>query len=440
MSSEFSPRPFFKKKRYWFLLVILASLAAAAAVVMNGKRELERQLTELRETGFPTTGEELNDFYSIPLGVVDSTEPWIEAIDRIPKLTQVELERLPFIGNSDVPLVGASWPELDTAKDFLADHSEAMEAIRTAANAGGAARFPVDFRMGLNTLLSDTQETRQLARLLILDAYVSQRVGNDQQALQDIVDTFALADSLQYEPVMISQLVRIAIYSIASDAAKKLIIGCDWNDEHLAALQSAASKMNGREALKLAMKGELAMGLSAIEQMPGLIGFSDASKKEIIRLILETTASLDKPWHESLEEQQAILNDFQSKTGMINGIRLRAAQMLFPATQKASEAGARCTAQQRCIIAALAAERYKLANNVYPNSLSDIPANLLPTGFTTISLSDTFTGTPLVYIKSDTGIMVYSVGPDGVDDGGKIANSEDTRATDIGFATHHQSE
>jgi hypothetical protein len=71
------------------------------------------------------------------------------------------------------------------------------------------------------------------------------------------------------------------------------------------------------------------------------------------------------------------------------------------------------TATLRCSRASLAVERYRLANGALPDSLDALVPkflNAVPT--------DPFNGQPLRYKRLAAGYVVYSVGEDGVDNGG----------------------
>jgi len=46
---------------------------------------------------------------------------------------------------------------------------------------------------------------------------------------------------------------------------------------------------------------------------------------------------------------------------------------------------------------------------------------------------DPFVDGPLRLRRLDDGLVVYSVGPDGIDNGGNIGTSGRTRGTDLGF-------
>ena len=66
----------------------------------------------------------------------------------------------------------------------------------------------------------------------------------------------------------------------------------------------------------------------------------------------------------------------------------------------------------------VAAERYRLRNGRWPAALADIPPVILPA----VPL-DPFDGKPLRYAPRPDGVIVYSVGVDGRDNGGAESGS-----------------
>lgn len=75
-------------------------------------------------------------------------------------------------------------------------------------------------------------------------------------------------------------------------------------------------------------------------------------------------------------------------------------------------------AERRALIAALACERYRLAKKSYPETLND----LVPAYLSGVPI-DPYSGNRLCYRKLSDGIVVYSVGKDGKDDGGDVLNT-----------------
>ena len=88
-------------------------------------------------------------------------------------------------------------------------------------------------------------------------------------------------------------------------------------------------------------------------------------------------------------------------------------------------------AQVRATRTAIAVERWRLAHNSdLPDSLAQLVPDFLP-----LVPPDPFDGQPLRYKKLARGYVVYSVGPDFTDDGGKEkpANASDSAHYDITF-------
>ena len=83
----------------------------------------------------------------------------------------------------------------------------------------------------------------------------------------------------------------------------------------------------------------------------------------------------------------------------------------------------------RATAAALAAERYRLDHGTWPTSWEQ----LIPKYLTTVPI-DPFTSKPLFLKALSDGLVIYSVGSNGIDDGGSIARTAVNGPTlDIGF-------
>jgi hypothetical protein len=103
--------------------------------------------------------------------------------------------------------------------------------------------------------------------------------------------------------------------------------------------------------------------------------------------------------------------------------------MLLPAMIKVSEAYRRQQASLRCAYVAVAAERYRLEHHDWPAKLDDLVGKFLKA-----VPNDPYDGKPLRYKRLPDGAIVYSVGPDGQDDGG-VRNRHNplAKGADYGF-------
>ncbi len=75
--------------------------------------------------------------------------------------------------------------------------------------------------------------------------------------------------------------------------------------------------------------------------------------------------------------------------------------------------------ETQCLVTAaavaVAVERHRLRTGAWPATLNDIPADILPR-----VPADPAAGGPVSYKRLDDGVVVYSVGSNGIDDGGKV--------------------
>ena len=243
MASDSRKPSLLKSKLLWAIVAFpVAVLVALGCTWFFQQSTLDSQLAALRAQGLPTTAREVNDFYTVPDGVNDTTKLWVAAIDAVKTANlSTRGETLPFIGEgpTPVPPPGEAWAELEASRTLVAELDAELQVVWRAGEAGGQARFPVDYSLGIDTLLPYTQNSREVARLLTLDAYVSAHDGDEARTLQDLKAIFSVSDALRGEPSAISQMMRNEIHMIGYDAVLHLLPHCRWSDAELQSLQVA---------------------------------------------------------------------------------------------------------------------------------------------------------------------------------------------------------
>lgn len=93
--------------------------------------------------------------------------------------------------------------------------------------------------------------------------------------------------------------------------------------------------------------------------------------------------------------------------------------LLAPAVQKIGDAVDRAEQSARNGVLAFALAAYHADHNKYPASLADLSPKYLKQ-----VPDDLFSGKPLIYKPTDTGFLLYSVGVNGADDGGRSFGDE----------------
>ncbi|MDP6439797.1 MAG: hypothetical protein QGH74_09195 [Candidatus Brocadiia bacterium] len=139
-------------------------------------------------------------------------------------------------------------------------------------------------------------------------------------------------------------------------------------------------------------------------------GLCDLNHLEYLRLMRDAVKISGGPSVPSmLEEMEALQNRADGLPFMYRGAR-----SFVPALAGCARRHAGSLAQLRTARGALAVERYRIANGRLPEKLDD----LVPEFMGAIPV-DPFDGRPLRYKKLEKGYVVYSVGTDRADDGGK---------------------
>jgi hypothetical protein len=140
----------------------------------------------------------------------------------------------------------------------------------------------------------------------------------------------------------------------------------------------------------------------------------------IAQLPLQEQPQAWKAWKHNLLTEKA--NTFVEKRKLLTFL-------LLPALDRVGMAALQDHARLSCILTALAAERFRLAHKRWPRDLQE----LVPTYLSEVPI-DPFDGKLLKFAQRDDGIVIYSVGQDGKDDGGDIhkQSPEDYEPKDLG--------
>jgi hypothetical protein len=101
------------------------------------------------------------------------------------------------------------------------------------------------------------------------------------------------------------------------------------------------------------------------------------------------------------------------ETQLLNEPKLSLNRLLMPAIQPCCEGVARAGALHQALRLGVATEKYQLHHGRLPARLEDLAPEFIPSVPT-----DPFDGKPMKMKRTKRGLVVYSVGPDGIDNGG----------------------
>jgi len=224
-------RLFHGKARFW-LIIPIAILIAIASYRIAVKRQVDHALRAIKASGYPSTLAELDKSYAF---VPANENAALQFIDNYRAISPSRNNHeLPVVGNRDLPPLGKPLPKSMVAaiRKHLDANRQSLEAIDESMKLP-RSRYPLDLTAGASLLLRHLAETKSAAQILKLHAIFAADEGNCNLAARDIVDQIAVANTLHGEPILISQLVRIAILRIAVSTLENVLYKVDLGSEDL---------------------------------------------------------------------------------------------------------------------------------------------------------------------------------------------------------------
>ena len=317
-----------------------------------------------------------------------------------------------------------------------------------AASARPQARFWINYDDGFGILLPHLARLKASSQYLSLHANAALKAGDRETALDDLKLSFRLIESTRREPILISQLVRMAMLAIAVQPVWEGLADRQWTEAELSVIESELGKLDFLADYHFAMRGERACnvwGVDYIRKANSLEGIQDTMWKGetawptelkkfmgqvLFRLIPAGWFDQNKlslcRLHEKYLLPQVVDQDRrvappaaiqQSDSALEKQSRRpydMLSRMLMPGLTRVAGKSARAQNLVDLARVACALERYRLANGQFPEAL----AALAPMFIATLP-HDVINGQPLKYRHTDDGqIVLYSVGWNETDDGG----------------------
>ena len=301
--------------------------------------------------------------------------------------------------------------------------------------------FPIRYEDNVSALLPHLSTLKGISKTVRLRALARLAAGQKAEGLQDVKLGLRLVDALKTEPLLISQLVRIANVQIAIQPVWEGLARHDWTEAQLAELQAALAKVRVLEDYGRTLRGERALGNAALDELrTGRLPFSALGRSmdngskvanSAARFIpsgwfRQNQVTLNRLYQERClplvdaakhrvyagQTQEADNAPELQKAGLYNLF----ARLLFPAVSKSAAKFAHAQATLDLATVACALERHRLANGQYPDQL-----DLLVPRFVEKIPNDVISGEPLKYRReSDGTFTLYSVGWNESDDGGEV--------------------
>ncbi len=356
----------------------------------------------------------------------------------------------------------------NSAEDVLLALSRFDDGLRQLREAGRRpySRFPVRYEDGFKMQIRHYGVIQSPSGVLRLRALAELELGREDAAYEEVKLQFRLAAAIQNEPLFIAHELRAGIISTALSTIWQGAAAHRWSDNHLAEFQSELEKLDFLHDYDRGMRFNRVLAFQAFQYMKRT---RDLEYFNAISHNLEGQLQLDhfNRWAKTYRYMPAgwfdqNASEFEKSTRPLSECRLHTSAssvdiedwrrrlseakvgpivenpyqflatsyLVYPKiswrSTRTSQAFFHAEALVRMGRIACALERYRLVHGDYPKKLEF----LIPQGISSLPV-DVFNGGPLHYQAIDADhFLLYSIGWNGRDDGGKGSERHDAYGMD----------
>ena len=359
-----------------------------------------------------------------------------KAFARLALDPDTEIDNLPPMGSSDFNI------DDPAITSYLTREQPSIAYLRQAATIP-ECRFDQDTaEPDISNLAPDGPQERQAGVLLGLDARKEVERGRVASAMTDIAAEFALARKVGQRSTVVQGLVGAGIDALASDALEAALPAIKSKDDldplHIDDLPPFSGEF------QQALRGELWFDLTLFDMTttsasparintpfangPGLMspGISGLAFVRVFYVdvdqvvqYMRTIEDISAQPYYKIPDQLRDIDQQRHHLGI--------GAIFFPSMLKALAAATRAETTESCARVAVAMTRYRLDHGAPPTKLDQ----LVPAYLDTVPI-DPYDGNPLRLNAVGGALVIYSIGPDGMDNGG-VPIDERTGQGDIIF-------
>lgn len=439
------------RKLRWAALVGLLVIVALAAFYLTWSKRADRRLAQMvdqiKRAGEPVSPEEL-----VHPPIPPDEDAAVDLLAAMALLdNEGELLKAVVAIDFDVPL---SSIDVAAIAGLVQAERDVLEKVRGARGKTDADwKIPYQSPM-LSTLLPHLNVLRSVANVSRAAAVHERINGNDAAALEHVRDILAVARATDNQPTIVGHLVGIGIGAVANHHLAKMAPdlaistgggGSGATPEQVRAtiaelLEDARSEAGVRAAMRgervmlldtMKLLAERKLDLNAVSGGPGMgKGFPPIPRGIILSeaaIIVGHNTDVMRAYEQSPDYATYKKNAPPFPAAVQKGPKLHfIASLLMPAYDRFIIQHYRARTERRLVATGLALRLYAVGHGgAYPKTLDELVPNYLPA-----VPKDPFAAgdKPLDYSVTDaTAPLVYSVGEDGVDDGGSMTPTNPRR-------------
>ncbi len=421
-------------RRRWPRVALILMLVIVLAFIgwrVTLRVLISRELDSVRAKGEPVTFSDLNEWYPDVPATENAANLYVQAFDLITRRDR---------GKPVIPIVEAPIPSGDLSGEtegvfqtYLVGNEKIFQLLKKG---GGLKRCRYRLPDEITKPAPYLPKVGQATRLLAFQAWWCARQGDSSRSAGAIVDALRLANSLRDAPLSSFQLARNGSLDTSITTLLRILQERPFQEADYASIQEvladsdrvidcARTLAGDRSAIheyflhyarmprmefRLILAGE---GAELMES-PSLFGLYkssglyDRDQLHYLRVAAKLIDGCGSPWAERRDQYEKLFWEIGSK---------RPALILTARSLSFSEIYARkavATATQvRLARIAISVERFRAEHGQLPEALQDCT-----NAHNSQVPLDPFCDQPFRYKRLKAGYLIYSLGPDGGDDGG----------------------
>jgi len=319
---------------------------------------------------------------------------------------------------------------------YVKDDRRALPLLREAEGKPGVD-FGVNWDNPFEAPFPHFGKLRSLARFLGDAAVLASHEGDQAEALDRLRLGYSLARASSQDPTLIGQLVACATDTMATDAAQHVLLMGPIPVGEARRLTAELDRVDYHERALRALSGERACGLwvfAAVEcgsvRMTELVSGASLSLRDRLVFwayphLLRPLVYADELWFVSymgkVEQRAGLTPQERARSPLPRWESAKSrpprwaviSHILTPVFERTSIKAENALVQRRLLQVALGVLLYRQAHGRYPASLAEVRAMGWPVPL------DNYSDRDLVYRLKGDSYVLYSIGPDLKDDGGR---------------------
>jgi len=360
------------------------------------------------------------------------------------------------------PEVALTEEQAQTLRDELDHVKDALKPARELVHLPHG-RYQLNWPLDPSRQIDPFRRTRDVAFLLQMDAFLRAHEKDLDGALSDVIASLNTGRSIGDDLCDIALIHKAACERMAIASLERILAQGQASLASLKSVQSAFEDEATRPCLLVTLRNERALQYREFEAMAdGRITLSDINgpagprpkyawqaaleehsfakqmklqRSSVLRVYTEAVEIAKLPD----ERQLKALSNLGAKFSLAELRKLKAkygkafvapfGEIYLPLIEMAIKESLQQRALLRSASTALALERYRIAKGQWPDALP----KLVEAGSLRGLPTDPYDAQPLRYRKLPDGVVIYSIGPDEVDNGGNLTRVyPPASATDLG--------